>query len=1011
MTNKAKRLIEVAMPVKEVSAESVRDKSIRHGHISTLHLWWARRPLPVSRAVVFASLVPDPEDEHCPKAFKDAIALLLSSDVYKPYEDIPFTAAVDPMTDNLRNRLLMFLGSFSHKFLELERQGKKCSPKEQLRDACLIKWESRTNEKILTIARKLIWVAHNAPGSGQTAKELLEDFELAYRNIKLAEERLYGVTDRHKATAETAGLQQELEQAIETFQNRMPKVFDPFAGGGAIPLEAARLGCKTYGNDLNPVAHIIQKGSLEFPQKYGKPIRMSKSAFIEQYGEKAFQEWDENHFIIENGDRVGVHIDNRLAQDVVHYAKVLLEKVKAEVGYYYPDGPDGKTPIAYYWARVGKCANPACGAEVPLLRGFNLVKKDGKEVFLLPDVDRNSKKIRFTIQESSSEIEGWMNRANLKCPCCDNVTTAKALKSAFHKQLPSERLLAVIEDGPDGKNYRLPTNKEKNIEIPKTNHDIFESMDVGNYRDLKLPKWGFEFWKDMFTPRQLLTLQTFVDQLQELRSELAWMEEGYRKAVITYLGIWVDRVAPVNTSFGRYDVTRENIQTPFGRQAIPMIFDFPEANPFSGTTGSALNQLKWIERYILEESAQPFQVVCNNASSGERGQFAAKELDAVITDPPYYDAIAYADLSDFFYIWLKRTIGADYPLNFAFPQTPKGEECTALKHHHNGKAEAAFLHFENKLKDIFSAIEHQTKGVVSIMFAHQSTQAWTTLVNSILGSKMNITSSWPFDSELSNRMVAIDNSALKSSVTVSCRPVKQEGYGDYKKVKSAILDRVKEEVQLLYDYGFRGADLLTACFGQAVSEFGQYKSVEKSSGEEVTVAELLELARDAAFNAIVSDIDTDEPTRFYIGWLNLFGFGKADHDSVRKVTQVGLQIDVSELLQRALLVADGNMQTLAAMQDRLDAQPRLGMQKRAAMIDKVHRAMDLFARGNRQELLGYIQEVGSAPEGTFWRVVNAMVELLPPKMKDYDHASQLLVNKDSLLREAQQQPVQTNLFD
>ena len=200
------------------------------------------------------------------------------------------------------------------------------------------------------------------------------------------------------------------------------------------------------------------------------------------------------------------------------------------------------------------------------------------------------------------------------------------------------------------------------------------------------------------------------------------------------------------------------------------------------------------------------------------------------------------------------------------------------------------------------------------MFAHQSTQAWTTLVNSILGSKMNITSSWPFDSELSNRMVAIDNSALNSSVTVSCRPVKQEGYGDYKKVKSAILDRVKEEVQLLYDYGFRGADLLTACFGQAVSEFGQYKSVEKSSGEEVTVAELLELARDAAFNAIVSDIDTDEPTRFYIGWLNLFGFGKADHDSVRKVTQVGLQIDVSELLQRALLVADGNMQTLAAMQ-------------------------------------------------------------------------------------------------
>lgn len=1012
MTSKAKRLIEVAMPVKEVSAESVRDKSIRHGHISTLHLWWARRPLPVSRAVVFASLVPDPLDEQCSEAFREAVGTLLDSKVYKPYDDIPFTAAIDPMEDNLRNRLLMFIGSFSHKFLQLERQGKKCSPKEQLSDACLIKWESRANEKVLAIARKLIWVAHNAERSSHTAKELLGEYEQAYRSIKRAEQRLYDVMDRHVATDDPLRLQQELEQAIESFQSRMPKVFDPFAGGGAIPLEAARLGCKTYGNDLNPVAHIIQKGSLEFPQKYGKPMRMSKSAFVEQYGEQAFVAWDKNKYIVENGDKVGVVIDNRLAHDVVHYAKVLLDKVKAEVGHYYPDGPDGKTPIAYYWARVGKCANPACGIKLPLLKGFDLVKKSKKNVSLLPKIDGDL--ISFSLVNELSDTEGFVqSRKSLKCPACGNVTSNKELRNQFLNTEIETRLLSVIEDGDNGKDYRLPTENDFRAaeNIPKNYHKPTEKLPAGNTKQFDLCPWGYLEYGDMFTPRQLLTLQTFTDQLQELRQELSWMEEGYRKAVVTYLGIWVDRIAPVNTSFGRYDVTRENIQTPFGRQAIPMIFDFPEANPFSGTTGSAMNQLKWIERYLLEESGSPFTVVCNNASSGERDQFAAKELDAVITDPPYYDAIAYADLSDFFYIWLKRTIGEDYPLNFAFPQTPKTEECTALKHHHNGKAEQAFTHFEEKLRQIFSAIEHQTKGVVSIMFAHQSTQAWTTLVNSILGSRMNITSSWPFDSELGNRMIAIDNSALKSSVTVSCRPIKQEGYGDYKEVKSAILERVKKEVELLYNYGFRGADLLTACFGQAVSEFGQYKSVEKSSGEEVTVEELLELARDAAFNAIVSDIDTDEPTRFYIGWLNLFGFSKADHDSVRKVTQIGLQTDVSDLLNRTILVTQGNMQTLASLSDRIQAQPKLGLLKHSMMIDKVHRTMDLFARGNRQKLLSYLSEVAASPEGVFWRVLNALIELLPPKMKEYDYASQLLVNKDSLLREAQQLPVQTNLFE
>lgn len=247
-----KKLIEVAMPIKEVSAESVRDKSIRHGHISTLHLWWARRPLPVCRAVVFASLVPDPLDDACPVAFKEAIPLLLAKgndgneiDHYKPYDDIPWTPIVDLMPDNLRNRLLMFMGKFSPTFINNEKKGKTTAAKDKLDNASLIKWDNKNNEHIINKARKLIWVAHHAlQGDARNATELLADFDAHYAAIKKAEADLYGSPDRHLASDAVQAKETRVHQAIEAFLERMPKVFDPFAGGGAIPLEAARLGCR-----------------------------------------------------------------------------------------------------------------------------------------------------------------------------------------------------------------------------------------------------------------------------------------------------------------------------------------------------------------------------------------------------------------------------------------------------------------------------------------------------------------------------------------------------------------------------------------------------------------------------------------------------------------------------------------------------------------------------------------------------------------------------------------------
>ncbi|WP_373549316.1 DUF1156 domain-containing protein [Haliscomenobacter sp.] len=1012
----AKKLIEVAMPIKEISAESVRDKSIRHGHISTLHLWWARRPLPVCRAVVFASLVPDPMDPHCPPAFKDAVTLLLGKDAnpgdpYSTYADIPWTVVFDPMEDNLRNRLQLFIGKFTPDMQQhLLHNKPKPAAGNQLTDFSLIKWDNKNNETIINKARKLIWVAHNA-AAGQSAQELLADFDRHYANIKKAEDELYRCTDRHLAATPIQLKETALQAAIAAFLAKMPRVFDPFAGGGAIPLEAARLGCHTFGNDINPVAHIIQKGSLEFPQKYGKPITYSKAAFIELYGEDSWQNLPQQNRVVENGHPTGALVHNRLSFDVEFYAKKLLAETEKEIGHLYPADEKGHKPIAYYWARVGTCSNPSCRAEVPLLKGFYLANTKTKQVYLKPKID--NKTISFSVESGETDEEGFVHsRKNLRCPVCGNNTSNSDLKKQFLTGTIKQTMLAVIEDSPQGKQYRIPTAAEGKIleSVPSEIESIDEKLAIGNTKQFDLCPWGFETVGSMFSPRQLHALQTLTQKLQVLKQELKMLEEEYQKAVVTYLGILIDRVGIVNTSFGRWHTSGEKLEHPFSKQAIAMTFDYPESNMFCNSTGSALNQIDWLIRYIESECKCPFSTDSINASSGDKSQFADKYLTAVVTDPPYYDAIAYADLSDFFYVWLKRSLGDVYPLNFATPQTPKSEECTALKHHHQNDKQAAKLHFENKLTQIFDAIEHQTADIVSIMFAHQSTEAWTTLCNSILGARMNITGSWPMDTEMANRSISLAGAALASSVTVSARPAQKTGYGDYKTVKKDIQRTVAREVDELYKLGFRGADLLTACFGQAVSEFGKYQKVEKADGSEVTVAELLEMARESAFNALLKGFDGDDFTKFYIGWLQLYGFVESDFDDAAKFSRVGLSINVQELFTEHILVKNGNKQTLATFAQRLAADPNCGLKGDEILLNQVHRAMALYQGTQRAALLQYIKKVASSSESAFWRVITSMCEVLPPGSDDHKQGTGLLSNKESLIRESKIAEQQT-LFE
>lgn len=998
---KAKKLIEVAMPIKEISAESVRDKSIRHGHISTLHLWWARRPLPTCRAVVFASLVPDPLDENCPQAFKDAVFELLQRDgmdklTYAPYPDIPYTAIHDPMEENLRNRLLMFIGKFSPKCQENMLAGKATSPKDQLSDGCLIKWESKNDERVLGKARKLIWVAYNSeryPEKSYT--QLFDAFDAAYKNIQEAESTLYSMQNRHQQTAEVIALEEKLKNAIESFQNNMPSVFDPFAGGGAIPLEAARLGCRSFGNDINPVAHIIEKGSVEYPQKYGKPCIFSHGEFDRIYGQDGWSLLEERG--LRQLSSTIVEVPNRLSFDVEYYSKKLLKNTEEEVGWMYPTTADGEKPIAYYWARTAVCSNPSCGAQIPLLKQFYLCNTPKKKVYLDPSI--NGTEITFSVKKGVCNTKGWMDRANMICPCCGSMTTAQQLKDSFLINKPQERLLAVIEDGTSGKTYRLPTQQEKDMmDFSGLNCTApSELLPKNDSQNLKIPFWGFKSFGDMFTKRQLTFMNCLVSNFHKL--DLS-KDNDYDQAVLCYLAILIDRISIANTSFGVYHTGREELERPMGRQAIPMVFDFPESNPFCSRSGSALNQLDWIIRYINSESQSPFSAIVRNASSGDKSQFDSKSITAVVTDPPYYDAISYADLSDFFYVWLKRTIGVKMSINFSTPQTPKSEECTAIKHRFNGVYDEAKSFFEAKLLNIFQSIENQTSDIISIMFAHQSTDAWTTLCNSILGANMNIMGSWALDTEMQGALKT-GMQYLESSVTVACKPSERKGFASYKVIKDAIRNNVSDEVRTLYSLGFRGADLLTACFGKAVSEFGNYEIVEKSDGSEVSVAELLDLAKTSAFTALLRDFTGDDYTKFYIGWLQMNGVGDTDFDDATKFTRVGMNVNIGDIQRVSLLIRDegSRKQHLASYNERIGLGLR-SISEDKPLIDKVHLAMKLWESGDRNYLLPFIAQYGNDINNEFWRVLVVLKELLPITTDDYAQASGLLQNAESLIRDS-----------
>jgi adenine-specific DNA methylase len=974
------RLIEVALPIREVSAESVRDKSLRHGHISTLHLWWARRPLAACRAVVFASLVPDPDDSRCPDAFRKAVERHLKThvppelqhylrgresrtdrDPYRPYDGVP---------DTLRNRLLMFIAKWSPEAIAFEKKGgKQPKPENLLDDRSLARWETSDpanpqGREVLRIARELVQAANGG---------------------------------------------------------EPPVVLDPFAGGGAIPLEAGRLGCRAIANDYNPVAYLILRATCEFPQKYGKPGK--RRVIFEEYGKKVQHEAD---------------VPNVLVHDFEKWAKWILEQARAKIGHLYPPGKDGRPVVGYLWARTAPCSNPTCRGEIPLLRTLLVCNKPDKKVALTMDVDNKHKTVRFGIAEGRDikQTDGTMqNRGNTRCPYCEQIMPVAEIRTAGLAGRIGERMVAVITEDKGGKRYRpaedsdlkafrqaseIPAERPQEVILPEVNAEDADD-DVSNSTGIRAHLYGMKTWGSLFNPRQLVAMQTFVgclhEALEAMKKDIR--EEEYRRAVAVNLGLWLSRISMFQCTMGRWLSGLEATAHPYSRQAIAMVWDYPEVNPFEEASGCAWGQFDWMKRVILHESNRsvPSAVMRGDGAGLSLPQGAC---DVVVTDPPYFDAIAYGDLSDYFYVWLKRALGDVVPEALATPLTPKSDEATALKHRHGGDPEKADAHFRAKLAVVLKEAHRILKpaGIISVMFAHQSTTAWSALIEALFEADLSIDATWPVDTEREVRAVAIGTSALASSITVVCRPRLAGSAAAFKDVRKEIEQVVAEAVKRFWSYGFRGADLIVACYGPAVGVFGRYERVEKADGTPVEVPELLDLARRAARDAIAGEFRGDNLSTLYYVWASLYGASEQAWDDARLVVQIGGESlpagrqgeSAMEVARgHGIFVVDGATCRLALLADRANKR-NLGMDQSPPLIDALHRAMLLWRQEKRAELIGYLAERGLLEDGPFWKLGQALFEVLPRDLEDWKLVSALLGERPTLRAESKRAEGRRELF-
>jgi adenine-specific DNA methylase len=878
-----KRLIEVDFPLKEVSEESVREKNIRHGHISTLHIWWARRPLAASRATTYAALVPAPKNE-----------------------------------EELKKRLRFIIE--------------------------LSKWENSLNAELIEKARKDI---------------------------------------------------------REFFGGNAPKVLDCFAGGGSIPLEALRLGCETYALEYNPVAVLILKAVLEYPQKYGK----------------------------------------KLVEDVKKWGQWVYEEAKKEIGKFYPEeviltqktlsegGGEKYVPVGYIWARTIQCSNPSCQAEIPLIRQFWLARKENRKIALKMIVVKEMRRIDFKIVQGKDidfdPLKGTVRKAKAMCPVCGSGISDKELRKLFQEGKTSQRMIAVILHNPKaGKVYRIATEEdvkkfreaEKYLEEKRAR--LMEEWAIDPVPNEPMPpketlgfrvqRYGILKWGDLFNPRQKLALITFAEKVGLAYKRI--IEEGYgeeyAKAVVSYLAMNFDTFAAYLTSLARYRGDTQSIERSFDRQTVQMVWDYGEVNPFGASRGDWYNILRWLLKVIEHCSIANSSPAIVNSCSATSLPYSDSYFDAIITDPPYYDNVPYSYLSDFFYVWLKRTIRDLYPDLFTTPLTPKSEEVVAYSHGEGGFEEGKRF-FEEMITKAFQEIYRVLKpeGIACIVFAYKTTEAWETIINSLLKSGLVLTASWPIHTEMKERLRAQESAALASSIYMVCRKRAKEGVAYFNEIKEKIRQRVREKLTQFWEQGISGADFFVSAIGPAVEVFGQYSRVEKLSGEEVSVKELLEYVRkvvsEFALERVLKRADlggVDVQTRFYLLWRWIFGNAKVHFDEAIKLSRP-LGVELTDLWDKGGLVKkEKEFVKVLDSKERAQDQVFLKKTKFTSMIDVLHYVLILWERGEREKIKEILNETSYARNEIFWQTAQAVSEILPEGDKEKQLIQGFLYGKEEYIR-------------
>jgi len=940
-----KKLIEVALPLDEINAASAREKSIRHGHPSTLHLWWARRPLAAARAVIFAQMVDDPSE------YVDT--LLSLPDMRRRAEAErkkrlevwrlkPGDAARGPEP------------TLAESVAGVERERLFGIIKD------LVKWENTTNETVLQKARDEIW---------QSWRRACAD--------NADHPRASELFDRHK----------------------LPAFHDPFAGGGSLPLEAQRLGLEAYASDLNPVAVLINKAMIEIPPKFaGKPPInpewSSKSA-----GEKGLRVWK------------GAQ---GLAEDIRYYGQWMRDEAEKRIGHLYPkievtaemarERPDLRplvgqklTVIAWLWARTVKSPNPAFAkVDVPLVSSFMLCTIAGREAYVEPMLDQDGysfkvktgKPVDVTAARGGTKLG---RGANFRCVMSGSPISGDYIKSEGRAGRIGARLLAIVAEGGRGRVYLTPDQLMQEVARNarpewKPEVELFQGalgFRIGNY--------GMSKWSDLFTGRQIVALSTFSDLVHEAHERAridaisaGLLDDGrcidmggsgakaYADAVGVYLGFAIDKMADRHSALCTWDPTptASGILHTFARQALPMNWDYAEGNPFSEASGNFEGGIGWIAK-VLESSFA-------SKLAGFAVSFDASVQDIstdkiVSTDPPYYDNIGYADLSDFFYVWLRRALRPSFPALFGTLAVPKAEELVATPDRHGGRDEAEAFFLNGMTRALQQLATKAHRGFpITIYYAFKQSETtsevgtastgWETFLDAVIRAGFAISGTWPMRTELGNRMRGIGSNALASSIILVCRPRNGSApTATRREFVAALKSELPRALSLLQAGNIAPVDLAQAAIGPGMGVYTRYAKALDAEGKPVSVREALALINQVLDEALAEqEGDFDAESRWALAWFEQVGFNEGEY-GVAETLSKAKNTSVTGLAEGDILESKrGKVRLLNP--DELPAKWDPATAPRLIAWEVVHHLIRVLASGGESAAADMVARLGTRAE-------------------------------------------------